>query len=719
MKRIALFLLLLLFMSNNNLLAQQKQFTLEDLIPGGTTYANFVPSTPLNYIWQGDELLSYDKNNLYSEKGKIILTLEELKTITNSESVSINRLSFVSFDEKTLLARVQTKDKLLFLDLKDKKIECAISLENTWANLDFCPKNRTLAFTKENNLYITDEQDSFLDVEIDAFKDIVFGQAVHRYEFGIEKGTFWSPKGNYLAFYRMDESMVADYPLVHIPTPKKPFGSEPVEAQLVSIKYPMAGQKSHEVTLGVYHLQSGEVIYLKTGEPKDHYLTNIAWDPSEKYIYIAELNREQNHMQYNKYDVTTGERVKTLFEERNERYVEPQHPALFLKNTPNQFIWQSQRDGFNHLYLYNTDGQLLKQLTSGNFVVNQILGFDKEEKNIYIQANAESPIEFHIYKVEIKTGKRTLLTSQQGVHKGQMNASGTCLVDYYASQETPLNIQKIDIKKNKTTLLQSALNPYEDYILPEISLGKLKADDNKTDLYYRIVKPTNFDPTKNYPAIIYVYGGPHNQSIVDSWMGAVRGWDIYMAQKGYIVLTLDNRGSDKRGFEFESIIHRQLSKHEVADQLKGLDYLFSLPYVDKDRIGVHGWSYGGFMTSNLMLRHGDIFKVGVAGGPVIDWSYYEVMYGERYMDTPQENPEGYEYTNMNNLAGELKGKFLLIHGDEDPTVVWQSSLSFLKACIQAGTYPDYFVYPGQGHNMIGRDRIHLHEKITQYFEENL
>ena len=274
-------------------------------------------------------------------------------------------------------------------------------------------------------------------------------------------------------------------------------------------------------------------------------------------------------------------------------------------------------------------------------------------------------------------------------------------------------------RNHATVNLLTAKNPYEGYEMPDIEVGTLKAADGKTDLYYRIIKPANFDPAKKYPAIIYVYGGPHAQMITNGWMNAARGWDLYMANKGYIMFSLDNRGSSNRGLEFENATFRQLGIEEGKDQVKGVEYLRSLPYVDGNRIGVHGWSFGGHMTTALMLRYPEIFKVGVAGGPVIDWGYYEVMYGERYMDTPQSNPEGYRQCNLKNLAGNLKGHLLIIHDDHDDTCVPQHTLSFMKACVDARTYPDLFIYPTHKHNVQGRDRVHLHEKITRYFEDYL
>jgi dipeptidyl-peptidase-4 len=699
--------------------AQEKVFTLEDLIPGGKTYMNFTLKNDFRVQWYDDELLFIGKEEILfanpqkpNEK-KPLLTKTELNALLNSENLEVNRIAFTSFKDKTLASVSLTKEnKRVYFDLRNKTVAFEAATRREWENTDFCPENRLTAFTKQNNLFIAAPDEQIVTVAEDANESIVYGQAVHRSEFGIYKGTFWSPEGNYLAFYRMDESMVGDYPLVDISAR---------EAKLKSIKYPMAGMTSHEVTLGIYNVHSHKIVYLKTGEPKEHYLTNISWDPNEKYIYIAELNRGQDHLQLNKYEIETGEKIGTLFEEHSDKYVEPQHALLFIPDLSGRFIWQSQRDGYNHLYLYDASGKLIRQLTSGAYDVTDVSGLDKDGKTIFIVTNELSPIESQAYKVDLKSGKKAQLTFEAGVHSASPSRSGKYILDRYSNLTTPSNIDLVSVSvgKARPVRLQTASDPYQGYAIPEISLGSIKAADGKTDIYYHLAKPTGFDPNKKYPAVIYVYGGPHSQMIKNNWLGSVRGWSLYMAQMGYVVFSLDNRGTSNRGFAFESITHRQLGIVETADQLEGAKFLQSLPYVDAEKIGVHGWSYGGFMTSNLMLRHPETFKVGVAGGPVIDWKYYEIMYGERYMDTPEENPEGYENSNMNNLAGNLKGHFLLIHGDEDPTVVWQNSLSFLKACIQARTYPDYFIYPGHGHNMGGSDRVHLHEKITRYFEDYL
>jgi len=544
------------------------------------------------------------------------------------------------------------------------------------------------------------------------------------------KGTFWSPKGTYLAFYRMDQSMVTDYPQVNTSTRI---------ATLEPNKYPMAGMTSHKVTVGIYNVKTAKTVYLKAGDPTDRYFTNISWSPDEQSVYVIELNRDQNHAQLVRYNAASGEKEGVLYEEEHPKYVEPQHPIVFLPWDDTKFIYWSQRDGFHHLYLMDTKTSLYPEwqkgkdnetsftksikttpLTQGEWLVQDIVGFNPDKKEVIIASTEVSPLQTNIFAVNVKMGKRTPVGRTDGTHRAKLSASGKYLIDNFTSFEVAREISILPTNGKKGVTLLTATDPMrEQFNLPEISVGTIKAADGTTDLYYRLIKPVNFDPNKKYPAIIYVYGGPHAQLIHNTRFYDARGWDLYMAQEGYVMLTVDSRGSDNRGLQFENCTFRHLGVEEMKDQVKGVEFLKSLSYVDGERIGVHGWSFGGFMTTNLMLTYPDIFKVGVAGGPVIDWKFYEVMYGERYMDTPQTNPEGYKGSDLKQKAGNLKGRLEIIIGGTDPTCVPQHSYTFLRACIDAGTHPDFFVYPEDGHNMVGRDRVHLHEHITRYFEDHL
>lgn len=708
-----------------NAMAQLKQFTLEDLNYGGNNYYNMSPKNQY-YTWWGDELVRTDVEKCFvvdkkTGKEKVMFSLDEVNSwIDANDSVYVRHLYNATFpySGKTLVM-LGNRYETILVDWKAKK-QVWSSGEIGSEAAEWCPQSKATAYVKDWQLYVGDADGVQHKITSDGSSDIVYGKSVHRDEFGIYKGTFWSPDGQKLAFYRMDQSMVADYPLVNTSTRI---------ATLEADKYPMAGEAMHKVTVGVYDMKTDKTIYLKAGDPTDRYFTNVTWSPDSRTIYIQELNRDQNDMQLVSYDAVSGNRLKVLYTEQHDKYVEPQHPITFLPWDSSKFIFQSQKDGYNHLYIFDKDGNQLKQLTQGKWVVLDILGFNAAKKQVIIRSTECNPLQNNLFAVDVKTGKRTLLDNGRGCHanvwqadggcSSALSASGTFIYDSYTEPDVPRNIDVIDIAKVSRRQLFSAENPWKGYDVPEYSCGTIKAADGSTDLYYRMVKPTNFDPQKKYPTVIYVYGGPHARNVEARWNWYSRGWETYMAQKGYLLFILDNRGSKDRGRDFEQATFRHLGQEEMKDQVKGAEFLKSLPYVDADRIGVHGWSFGGFMTISLMVNYPDIFKVGVAGGPVIDWSLYEVMYGERYMDTPQDNPEGYEQTNLIRKAKDLKGKLQIIQGMNDPTVVPQHCLQFIHECNIVGTQPDFYVYPGEPHNMRGHQSTHLHERITQYFEDYL
>jgi dipeptidyl-peptidase-4 len=604
----------------------------------------------------------------------------------------------------------ETEKKLFEFDLETKNISIKSTRDfgEDSENVDIASKTNFVAFTVRNNLFVYDGKENLI-VTNDANENIVNGKSVHREEFGIVKGTFWSPKGNLLAFYRMDQTMVTDYPIID-------WTVRPAKCN--TIKYPMAGDTSHQVTLGIYNVNTGKTIFIQTGEPKDQYLTNIAWSPDEQYVYIAVLNRDQNHLKLNSYNVITGLFEKTLFEEKDEKYVQPLHPMVFVPNHPNQFIWQSKRDGYNHIYLYDVNGKLIKQLTSGNWVVTDFVGFDEKGTKAFYSSTAESPLARDFYSVDFKKGKITKITSGAGTHTPLLNDKGNFIIDNFQSSIVPREISVYNTKGKQIQTIKQSENPVKDYKLGQMSIFKLKSN-NGDDLYCRMFKPVDFDSTKKYPSIVYLYGGPNVQLVKNTWNGAGDMWLQYMAERGFVVFTLDSRGSDNRGNAFEQATFQHLGTIEMQDQLVGITFLKNLKYVDADRMGLMGWSFGGFVTTSIMTRYPDLFKAAVAGGPVIDWSYYEIMYTERYMDTPETNPKGYEESKVLNYVDSIKGKLMLIHGTADNVVVWQHSLMFLKACVDKGKQVDYFVYPGHEHNVLGKDRVHLFNKITDYFMQNL
>ncbi len=697
------------------LFGQSKMLTLRDVTTDAYKYypktlrqLDFRPnSDEVTFISKNDDSENLISKDFKTNSEKQIISLNDF----NNKIIGINSPSFRSFPkidwESVDSFRFWDGDSLFLYNVKDKSISYLNSVRDSAENIDI-GDNKHIAYTIGNNLFIA-LNNKQIQITDDLNQGILNGQYVSRNEFGIFKGTFWSPKNSYIAFYRKDQSKVSDYPIVDI-------SYRP--AKVENIKYPMAGMTSEKVTLGVYNIKTGKTIFLKTGNNTDHYLTGITWDPSEKYIYIGILNRDQNHLEEIKYTVSTGDSVSTLFEERNEKYVQPLNGLFFVKNHPDEFLWLSRRDGWNHFYLYNTQGKLISELNKGNWEVTDYIGFDKEGDNLFYTSTEDSPLDRNLYSVNLDSGKKLRLTNESGVHAITINDEGDFFIDRYSSLTIPNKLQVLNNKGKILTSLLTSPDPLKEYAIGKTNIFKLKSKDG-FDLYCRMILPAQFDSTKKYPTLVYVYGGPGIQLITDSWLGGAGLWLNYMSEHGYIVFTLDNRGSANRGLAFEQVTFRNLGTNEIQDQQLGVNFLKSLNFVDTTKLGVFGWSFGGFMTTSLMTRTPGLFKVAVAGGSVINWEYYEVMYTERYMDTPLQNPEGYKKSNLLNYAKNLKGKLLMIHGTSDPIVVWQHDLMFIKKCADLGIPVDYFVYPGQEHGVRGIDTYHLYDKITTYFKDFL
>ena len=637
-----------------------------------------------------------------NDQGGKVLTMEE--TILSRELSPAN-IHTMWDDDGTLL---------MYKDGKFKTYDIA-----TGTYSDYTRKNKLSmqAVSKNGSLYVIYANGAERLVAERENDQITYGEYVSRNEFGIDGGTFWAPNNRKVAFYRKDESKVTSFPLLDITTRT---------GSLKEIKYPMAGMDSENVQLGIFDVVTGETVYAAVDDfGYDRYLTNITWSPDGDMIYIQVLDRSQKHLKLNAYSAQTGDFIKTILTEDNEKYVEPFDPLYFIKDQ-NFFIYRTaNRDGYRNLYLCDNDGNI-RRLTSVDADVKYV---GNDGRYVYYTSAEVSPVENHLFRIELKNlkkgvakasfGKPQRLTFAEGWHEIQLSPDCRHFIDSYSSLCTPrvVNICTTDGKILKNLL--TADDPTLDYAYTEISLGTVKSADGQYDNYYRLIKPKDFDPSKKYPVIVYVYGGPHSQMVQNTYLAQLRRWEMYMAQRGYLVYVQDNRGTENRGIAFEQAIHGQCGQAEMADQIEGVKMLMDLPYVDKERIGVHGWSYGGFMTISLITNYPDIFKVAVAGGPVIDWKWYEVMYGERYMDNPAVNPEGYEKTSLINKAKDLKGKLLICQGAIDPVVVWEHSLSFIRECIKNNVQVDYFPYPCAEHNVMGKDRVHLHDKISMYFEDYL
>lgn len=696
-------LLILCFGVLTNVFAQLKTFDLKEsvlkqraLSPVRLNNFQWIPETDQYTVCSAD-WKSLEVSSVSSEKASEIVNLNQ---VNEKLGTSFPHLGFATWVSKDVL-EVSDGGSVFALYNVTTKTGSIHKLPEGAENAHFHTTSKQLAYTIENNLYVDGRA-----VTKNKDKNIVSGQTYARSEFGITEGIFWSNSGALLAFYQKDESAVHDYPLLDI---------NQTPGTVKFIKYPMAGQASEKPRVGIYNVKSKKTVFISPRSGADSYLTNVAFTPSEKYLLVAEVNRDQNHMWLYLYDLK-GKLIRTLWEEQNDKWVEPEHPAFFPSKTSDNFVWISEKNGFNNLYFVDIKGENIKAITANKFVVKDILTASEDGSKIYYSATGPNPCNTLIYECDLQ-GNNRQLTQAEGTHRFSLAPKGAYYYDGYSSVEVANSEYIWTLNGKMAKMLMVSKDKLADYTIGTTEIGNIKGKDGSA-LYYRMIKPADFDPNKKYPVLVYVYGGPHAQMVTNSWLAGANLWMHWLANQGYIVFTLDNRGSGERGFAFESQIHRQLGNVEMEDQLTGVEYLKSLPYIDGQRLAVHGWSFGGFMTTSLMLRQAGVFNVGVAGGPVTDWKFYEIMYGERYMDRPEQNPEGYAANSLLNHTKNLKGKLLLIHGTIDDVVVMQHNEALLKSFIDNGVQADYFVYPMHPHNVMGKDRAHLMEKVLLYILEN-
>jgi dipeptidyl-peptidase 4 len=713
----------------HGVLQAQESLTLRDATIGQTHWMR--PRKITQFQWRPQS----DQFTIVGVGGKLMLGQageQDFETILYRSELN-DAISGMVMDDMEQFPFYQWRDNghiqfnheqhFMVYDVTAKDIAWAIKYPKEAGDIDINPEKEYIAYSIRNNLFVG-SPDGHTQISDEDNPDIKYGyHYTHRQEFGIWKGTFWSPTGRYLAFYRADQTKVTDYPLVDYILDV---------AELVPVKYPMAGQTSEEVTLGVYDTQSGETVYMKTGTPADQYLCSVSWGPDEEFVYIAVLNRDQDHLKLNKYRVADGRLAKTLFEEKDEKYVEPYYPLYFYDDS---FAWLSRRDGYWHIYTYTDEGELTGQLTSGEWEITDVFSQSSDSRYLFFAANREDMLSRRVYRADLKENTYQLVTPEAGDHSMHYtsylgldyvgepaktnNSSGEYLYDSYSSLERPREDKIVNSNGEVLTKLKRAEDPMEDYKQTEIELFTIKAADGETDLQCRLYKPLDMEEGKKYPVLLYTYGGPHVSLIRNVWQANGMLWFHYLAELGIGVMSVDNRGSAYRGKAFEDVIHRDVGKVPAQDQMQAVEYLKAQDWVDMDRLALYGWSFGGFLSAYLMLKHPGMFKVCVSGAPVLNWEFYEVMYGERYMDTPRQNPDGYQDNKLIDKAGQMEGKFLLIHGGSDKTVVVQNSMQFIQACVDENKEIDFFVYPKEGHSIYGMPKVHLYGKITQYLLDNL
>ncbi len=705
----------------------------------------FFPRAMRGLKWHGDgEHFSYlerkDKTTRFvlesTKDGKKTVLVEGkafglAATAAGLKGLALGSLAGASWLEQSMVMRLDWRGKRIDVGLSPlgfkTKLEYPAKAEATTTTKD----GGQIAYVLDHDVYVKKRSGTEHRITSSGFKHLTHGVAVHRVEFGITDGLWWDPTGRRLAFYREDLRVVDPYPIVD--WTKTP-------ARLSPGHYPMAGTPNGLVSIGIYDSRDDSLLWLDVPDDSDDYLTNVAWGPQGDRLYVAHVARGQDRMTLKSYNAVTGKHDLDLFSERDEQWTEPEHGPIFLPTQDNQFLWFSPRDGFNKLYLYASDGQLLQQVTTGDYDVAAFKGLDATGLGFYFEACGDDPRQKHLFhqkivapKYEIKqAGVRDLemklntmaavsLTGGRGQHNAQVSSNGRWVLDRHSNLELPLAIDLLDGKSHVHRRLHTAKNPLADYDVGTESFFVTKTEDGQK-LYGHQILPPRLDPNEKHPVLLYVYSGPHSQFVRDEWMGGLGGtnlWLHYMATKGFICFRVDGRGTLNRGIEWQQCIHRQLGKAEIKDQVAGLAHILKTTPADASRVGVTGWSYGGFMTLSLMSRAGKHFAAGVAGAPVTDWSYYETGYGERYMDQPRENVEGYKLSDPGNHVKGIEGRLLVVQGSSDATVVWQHTINFLGKCIKAGVDVDYFVYPGQLHGLRGKNREHFYRKMTRFFEREL
>ena len=705
--------------------AQTKSITVEDIWKDYTFYARSVPG--FNFQKDGRHYTRKEENKvvqydlLTGKQTKVLLDATTLST-TGSFDQTFSRYSFSNNEDKMLLEgdlesiyRHSTKGQFYVLDRKTNNLS-SIGEEGKMSLATFSPDEKSVAFVRDNNLFVKDLMSGETrQITTDGkTNEIINGMAdwVYEEEFGETKAFAWSPNGDQIAFIRFDETEVREFILT--------IHNDEAYPEYRKFKYPKVGEKNAKVSVHVFNLNTNKTTKIDLGNMDDQYVPRIKWTHDNNGLVVFKMNRHQNNLKLILADTKMG-KTKTLLEETNDYYVDITDDLNFLKDKKH-FVWTSEKSGFNHIYLYNMNGKLVRQLTNGNYDVTRLYGVDEVNKMVYFQAAEQSPLERQIYSVDMDGKKKKNLTPFAGTNAAQFSSTFDYFVNTFSTVNTPPTFTVYDRTGKEIRVIEDnkkLVSVQKTYGTQSVNFSKIKnaAGD---ELNAWTVTPPNFDLSKKYPVLMYVYGGPGSQTVKNSYGYNNYWWFQMLAQKGYIVVSVDNRGTGARGEKFKKMTYQQLGKYETEDQIAAAKYLAAQPYVDGDRIGIFGWSYGGYMSSLAILKGNDVFKTAIAVAPVTNWKWYDSIYTERYMRTDDENPDGYKDNSPVYFADQLKGNYLLVHGNADDNVHFQNSAEMAKALIKANKQFDTYFYPNRNHGIYGDNaRLHLYTKMTDFLIEKL
>ena len=702
--------------------AQEKMIQLEDIWASRTFSPEWVWG--INSMNDGVHYssLNYGENNVYItqysyETGDSISTIVDSKDL---DGISFSDYSF-SEDEKKVLLPTETESIYRYSTrsnyyVYDRETKIAEELSEGKQRLaQFSPDASKVAFVKENNIFIKDIiNNTELQVTFDGeINKIINGATdwVYEEEFAFDNGMQWNASGNKIAYYRFDEEKVPEFSM-DLFTDLYPSQSQ--------FKYPKAGETNSTIELFIYDLDSNKTTKANINTEEEFYIPRIKWTLDENVLSVQRMNRHQNQLDFILVDAKDGS-SQTIFTENDAAYIDVTDNLTFL-NDGKYFIWTSEKSGYNHIYLYNLKGKQVRQITKGNYDVTDFYGIDESNNTVYFASSERSPMHRDVYAIQLNGKNKKTLTNKIGTNSATFSTNYKYFINQYSNANTPYYFSLFDAKGNEVRMLKdnsNLKNSLAEYALSQKEFFNFKTTEG-IDLNGWMMKPHNFDETKQYPVFMYLYGGPGSQQVTDSWGGSNFLWYQMLTQQGYIVACVDNRGTGARGSEFKKCTYQQLGKLETEDQIEANRYLANLPYVDGSRIGIFGWSYGGYMSSLCLLKGADEFKMAIAVAPVTNWRYYDSIYTERYMRTPQENASGYDDNSPINHVEKLKGKYLLVHGSADDNVHYQNTMEMTNALVNANKQFDLFIYPNKNHGIYGGyTRLHLFTKMTNFIKENL